>query len=204
MHIKRSVLNHVDHVGHSRGLNSWVILVGHFCGSFLWVKLCKYSCNCYHFRWLWRRYGTFTNIFIISKSTRHIFVAKQLVIDLHNFGVELDTELPTKVNIVEDGNSGCEPKRKRIHQKNKLFTSRLEKTRRSKHIFKIRNIESVNAEYCKFQVGSVTLVAHSIKYICVLNLPVPAQTWTLTVWGIRASANCLFCCLHWKWQILTF
>ena len=74
------------------------------------------------------------------------------------------------VNIIEDGNSGCEPKRKRVHQKNKLFTSRSENTRRSKHLFKIRNTESVNAEYCKFQVGSVTLPAHSIKYICVLSL----------------------------------
>ena len=24
------------------------------------LTFCKYSCNCYHFRWLWRKYGTFT------------------------------------------------------------------------------------------------------------------------------------------------
>ena len=36
------------------------------------------------------------------KSTRHIFVAEQIGRDLHDFGVELDTELPNMVNIVED------------------------------------------------------------------------------------------------------
>ena len=83
------------------------------------------------------------------KSTCHIFVAEQLHWDLHNFGVELDTELPTMVNITEDDDSGCEPKRKRVSQKSKLFKSRLENARRSKHVFKIRNIESVNTEHCK-------------------------------------------------------
>ena len=58
------------------------------------------------------------------------------------------------VNIVEDDDSSCEPKCKRVPQKSKLFTSRLENARRSKHVFKIRNIESVNAEHCKFEVGS--------------------------------------------------
>ena len=43
MHIKRSVLNNMDHVGHSRGSNSWVILVDHFCGSNLWVILVGHS-----------------------------------------------------------------------------------------------------------------------------------------------------------------
>ena len=52
--------------------------------------------------------------------------------------------------------------------------------------------------------AQVTLPAHSIKYIYVLNLPAPAQTLTLTVWGFCANTYCLFCCLHWKWQILTF
>ena len=88
------------------------------------------------------------------KSARYIFIGEQLGQDLHDFGVELDTELPTMVNIVEDDDSGCEPKRKRVPQKSKLFTSRLENARRSKHVFKIRNIESVNAEHCKFEVGS--------------------------------------------------
>ena len=57
------------------------------------------------------------------------------------------------MNIVEDDDSVCEPKRKRVPQKSKLFTSRLENARRSKHVFKIRNIESVNAEHRKFEVG---------------------------------------------------
>ena len=33
----------MDHVGHSRGSNSWVILVDHFCGSNLWVILVGHS-----------------------------------------------------------------------------------------------------------------------------------------------------------------
>ena len=57
-------------------------------------------------------------------------------------------------NIVEDDDSGCEAMRKRVPQKGKLFTSRLQNARRSKHVFKIRNIESVNAEHCKFEVDS--------------------------------------------------
>ena len=88
------------------------------------------------------------------KSTRHIFIAEELGRDLHDLWVELDTELPITVNIVEDDDSSCEPKRKRVPQKSKLFTSRLENARRSKHVFKIRNIELVNAEHCKFEVGS--------------------------------------------------
>ena len=88
------------------------------------------------------------------KSTRHIFVSKQLARDLHDVGVELDTELSTMANIIKVDDSGCEPKRKRAPQKSKLITSRLENARRSKHVFKIRNIESVNAEHCKFGVGS--------------------------------------------------
>ena len=32
--------------------------------------------------------------------------------------------------------------------------TQLENARRSKHVFKIRKIESVNAEHCKFKVGS--------------------------------------------------
>ena len=36
-----------------------------FCNFFIKkiecsLTFCKYSCNCYHFRWLWRKYGTFT------------------------------------------------------------------------------------------------------------------------------------------------
>ena len=58
------------------------------------------------------------------------------------------------VNIVEDDDSGCEPKRKRPLQKYKVFTSRLENARRSKHVFKRKKIESVNAEHCKFEVRS--------------------------------------------------
>ena len=40
--MRKSVLNHVGHVGlvgHSRGSNSWVILVGHYRGSLSQVKL---------------------------------------------------------------------------------------------------------------------------------------------------------------------
>ena len=74
------------------------------------------------------------------KSTRHIFVAEQLGQDLHNFGVALDTELSTMVNIVEDDDSRCELKCKRVPQKSKLSTSRLENARSSKHVFKIKNI----------------------------------------------------------------
>ena len=88
------------------------------------------------------------------KWTRHIFIVEQLGRDLHDFGVELDMELPIMVNIVEDDDSGCEPKRKRVPQKSKLFTSRLKNARRSKHVFNIRNIELVNAEDCKLEVGS--------------------------------------------------
>ena len=88
------------------------------------------------------------------KSTRHFFVAEQLGRDLHDSGVELDTELPTILNIAENGNSGWEPKRNRVPQKSKLFKVRLENGQRSKHVFKIRKIESVNAERCKFEVGS--------------------------------------------------
>ena len=88
------------------------------------------------------------------KSTRHFFVAEQLGRDLHDFWVELETELPTMGNIVEYDDSGWEPKRKQVPQKNKLFTSRLVNARRSKHVFKIRCIESVNAEHCKFEVVS--------------------------------------------------
>ena len=62
-----------------------------------------------------RRYGTFTTREAEKrKSTRHILLAEQLDRDLHDFGVELNTELPTMVNIVEDDDSGCEPKRKRV------------------------------------------------------------------------------------------
>ena len=59
---------------------------------------------------------------------------------MHDYGVELDTELPTMMNIVEDDDSGCEPKRKRVPQKSKIFTSLLENARRSKHVSKVRNI----------------------------------------------------------------
>ena len=79
------------------------------------------------------------------KSTRHILLAEQLDQDLHDFGVELDTELPTMVNIVEDDDSGCEPKRKRVPQKSKISTSWLRNARRSKHVLKIGYIESANA-----------------------------------------------------------
>ena len=52
------------------------------------------------------------------KSTRRVFIPEK-----HVFGVELDAELPTIGNIVEDDDSGCEPKCKRVPQKSKLFTS---------------------------------------------------------------------------------
>ena len=58
------------------------------------------------------------------------------------------------VNIAEDGNGGCEPERKRVPQKSKLFTSLLKNAERSKNVFKIRKIESVNAKHYKFEVGS--------------------------------------------------
>ena len=44
-------------------------------------------------------------------------------------------ELPTMVNMPENGDSGCEPKRKRVPQKSKLFTGWLENGRWSKHVF---------------------------------------------------------------------
>ena len=52
--------------------------------------------------------------------------------DLHNqnFRVELNTGLSTMVNIVEDDDSGCEPKRKQVPKKSKLFISRLVNARR--------------------------------------------------------------------------
>ena len=138
------------------------------------------------------------------KSTRHFFIAEQLVRDLHDFGVELDTELPTMLKIAEDGNSGWEPKCNRVPQKSKLFKVRLENAQRSKYVFKIRKIESVNAERCRFEVGSGNSAAHSIKYIYVLILSVPAQTLTLTVWVLCTDTHCLLCCFHWKLRILTF
>lgn len=58
------------------------------------------------------------------------------------------------VNIAEDDDSGCETKRTQVSQNSKLFTSRLENARRSKYVFKIKNIESANAEHCKFKVNS--------------------------------------------------
>ena len=66
-----------------------------------------------------------------QKSTRHFFVAEQVGRDLHDFWVELEMELPTIGNIIEYGDSGCEPKRKQVPQKNKLLTSRLENAQRS-------------------------------------------------------------------------
>ena len=41
-----------------------------------------------------------------QKPTCHIFVAGQLGRDLHDFGVELDTELLTMINIVDGDDSG--------------------------------------------------------------------------------------------------
>ena len=58
------------------------------------------------------RYSLF--IWWLGKSARHISVAEQFGWDLHDFGVELDTEFPIMVSIVEDDNSGCKPKRKRV------------------------------------------------------------------------------------------
>ena len=49
----------------------------------------------------------------MRKSTCHTLVAEQLGRDLRDFGIEFDTELPTMVNIIEDDNSGCKPKRNR-------------------------------------------------------------------------------------------
>ena len=48
------------------------------------------------------------------KSAHHIFIPEQVGQDLRDFGIELDTELPTLENIVKDDDSGCEPKRKRV------------------------------------------------------------------------------------------
>ena len=115
------------------------------------------------------------------KSTPHILVAEQFGRDLHGFRVELDTELPTMVNIVDDEDSGYEPKRKRVPQKSKLFTSRLENARRSKHVFKIRNIESVNAEHCKFEVGSGNSARRFYQVHIRTQPSFLAQTSTLTV-----------------------
>ena len=108
----------------------------------------------FHELQLRRRYKTFTTREREAKINSSIFIAEELGQDLHDFGVEPDTELTTRVNIVEYDDSGCELKRKQVPQKSKLFTSRLENARRSKHVFKKGNIESVNAEHCKFEVGS--------------------------------------------------
>ena len=89
------------------------------------------------------------------KSNGHSFVVtEQFGRDVQDFRVELNTGLSTMVNIVEDDDSGCEPKRKQVPQKSKLFISRLVNARSSKHVFKIRNVESMNAENCKFEIGS--------------------------------------------------
>ena len=63
-------------------------------------------------------------------STRVAFVDEELSRNLHVFGVLHDTKLPTIVNMVKDEDSCCEPKCKRVLQKSKLFTSRLENTQR--------------------------------------------------------------------------
>ena len=47
----------------------------------------------------------------MRKSTCHTLVAEQFGRGLHDFGLELDTELPTMPNIIEDDNSVCKPKR---------------------------------------------------------------------------------------------
>ena len=73
-------------------------------------------------------------------------------------------------NIVEDDDSGCEAMRKRVPQKGKLFTSRLENAWRSKHVFKIRTIESVNAEHCKFEVDSGNS-ACTFYQVCICTQP---------------------------------
>ena len=41
-----------------------------------------------------------------------------------------------------------------VLQRSKLFTSPLEDNQRSRDVLKIGKIESVNAEHCKFKVGS--------------------------------------------------
>ena len=41
-----------------------------------------------------------------------------------------------------------------VLQRSKLFTSPLENNQRSRDVLKIGKIESVNAEHCKFKVGS--------------------------------------------------
>ena len=131
------------------------------------------------------------------KSTRHFFVAEQLGWDLHDSGVELDTELPTILNIAENGNSGWEPKRNRVPQKSKLLKVRLENGQRSKHVFKIRKVESVNAERCKFEVGS----GNSARTFYQVHI----FTHTFCCCpGLCANTHCLLCCFHWKLRILTF
>ena len=118
------------------------------------------------------------------KSTHHIFVAEKHGRGLHEFGVELDTELPTMVNVVEDDESGCESKRKRVYQKSKLFTYRLENAQRSKHVLKIRNIESVNAEHCKFEVGSANS-AHTFYQVHICTQP-SCYCPDLNIYGMRS------------------
>ena len=153
------------------------------------------------------RYGTFkTREAEKRKSTRHILLAEQLDRDLHDFGVELDTELPTMGNIVEDDDSGCEPKRKRVPQKSKISTSRLRNARRSKHVLKIRYIESVNAEHYKFEVGSGK-TAPSFYQVHICTQP-SCSCPDFNTYGMRslskhklfvlANTNCLSCHLHWK------
>ena len=133
-------------------------------------------------------------------------LAEQLDRDLHDFGVELDTELPTMGNIVEDDDSGCEPKRKRVPQKSKITTSRLRNARRSKHVLKIRYIESVNAEHYKFEVGSGK-TAPSFYQVHICTQP-SCSCPDFNTYGMRslskhklfvlANTNCLSCRLHWK------
>ena len=56
------------------------------------------------------------------KSTCHVFVAEELSRDLHDFEVELDTELPTMMNIVGDDDNGCEAKAYSIGKRSKVKT----------------------------------------------------------------------------------
>ena len=153
------------------------------------------------------RYRTFkTREAEKRKSTRHILLPEQLDRYLHDFGVDLDTELPTMGNIVEDDDSGCEPKRKRVPQKSKISTSRLRNARRSKHVLKIRYIESVNAEHYMFEVGSGK-TAPTFYQVHICTQP-SCSCPDFNTYGMRslskhklfvlANTNCLSCRLHWK------
>ena len=87
---------------------------------------------------------------------RDIKVAKQFGRDLHDFDVEMPSMVEqTNMTILVDANDGrCEPKRRKLPQKEKLFATRLENAWKSKNICKIRSVNFVSDVNRLFEVGS--------------------------------------------------